>query len=219
MFWNRKSFEYSLHDEIPLSTPIDELSFTVFDTETTGFQLSSGDRLIEIGAVHMSGKEVTSHTYHTYVNPERSIPPNIKELTGISNDKTDRAPLAYQALSQFFSFTEQHNTTCLVGHYVMFDLFVLKEELKKANYTIKKPKTIDTLDLIGYLSPSYDMRDLHKYAMAFGTRMYDRHTALGDASTTAYLFAELLRQAEDRGVKTWGDLLNATDSPAQKMSF
>ncbi|WP_371931963.1 hypothetical protein [Mesobacillus subterraneus] len=56
--------------------------------------------------------------------------------------------------------------------------------------------------------------------MAFGTRIYDRHSAaVGDALTTAYLFTELLQQFKDRGHSTWGELIKATDSQARSMQF
>ncbi|GAE46675.1 DNA polymerase III epsilon subunit [Mesobacillus boroniphilus JCM 21738] len=96
---------------------------------------------------------------------------------------------------------------------------MLKSELKREKLALKKLFTIDTLDLIGYIAPSYDMRDLERYAMAFGTRIYDRHSAVGDALTTAYLFAELLQQFKDRGHSTWGELIMATDSQMRSMQF
>ncbi|KFZ32180.1 hypothetical protein JS44_15465 [Anoxybacillus flavithermus] len=83
----------------------------------------------------------------------------------------------------------------------------------------RKPTFIDTLDLIGFIAPSYDMRDLERYAQAFGTRMYERHSAIGDALTTAYLFVELLEQFRMRGYRTWGELLRATDSQMRSISF
>jgi DNA polymerase III subunit epsilon len=55
--------------------------------------------------------------------------------------------------------------------------------------------------------------------MAFGTRIYDRHSAIGDAMTTAYLFTELLEQFKDRGHTTWGELIKATDSQMRSMQF
>ena len=59
MFFQRKNISCPLsYEMIPLSTPIDELNFIVFDTETTGFQVATTDRLIEIGAVPVSGLKV-----------------------------------------------------------------------------------------------------------------------------------------------------------------
>ncbi|WP_035019740.1 3'-5' exonuclease [Anoxybacillus flavithermus] len=220
MFFLRKAIDYKLNDNIPLSTPIDDVVFTVFDTETTGFDVATTDRLIEIGAVQVKGTNVLENeTFHTYVNPNRDIPPVIVELTNITKEKVQHAPMAIEALQQFFQFVEQKQSVCFVGHYISFDLFVMKHELRREKMKFRKPTFIDTLDLIGFIAPSYDMRDLERYAQAFGTRMYERHSAIGDALTTAYLFVELLEQFRLRGYRTWGELLRATDSQMRSLSF
>jgi len=220
MFFLRKAIDYKLNDNIPLSTPIDDVVFTVFDTETTGFHVATTDRLIEIGAVQVKGTNVLENeTFHTYVNPNRDIPPVIVELTNITKEKVQHAPMAIEALQQFFQFVEQKQSVCFVGHYISFDLFVMKHELRREKMKFHKPTFIDTLDLIGFIAPSYDMRDLERYAQAFGTRMYERHSAIGDALTTAYLFVELLEQFRLRGYRTWGELLRATDSQMRSLSF
>ncbi|CUA79271.1 3'-5' exonuclease [Anoxybacillus suryakundensis] len=220
MFFLRKAMDYKLNDNIPLSTPIDDIVFTVFDTETTGFNVATVDRIIEIGAVQVKGTTVLEdETFHTYVNPNRDIPSVIVELTNITSEKVQDAPTAIEALQQFFQFVEQKQSVCFVGHYISFDLFVMKHELRREKIKFRKPTFIDTLDLIGFIAPSYDMRDLERYAQAFGTRMYDRHSAIGDALTTAYLFVELLEQFRMRGYRTWGELLRATDSQMRSLSF
>lgn len=206
-FARKDYFPSNLAENLPLSTPIDKLEFTVFDTETTGFNLAKEDRLIEIGAVKVKGMEVVEKSaYQSYVNPNRQIPREITELTGISNEQVEKAPDAMQAIQKLTSLANQ-TSACYVGHYVSFDMHAIKYELKRRNLHWKAPKAIDTLNLIGYIAPSYDMRDLEKYARDFGTRIYQRHSAIGDAMTTAYLFVELLQICRDRGINTWGDLL------------
>lgn len=221
MFFRRKNVTCSLtYENIPLSTPLEDLSFIVFDTETTGFQVSTDDRIIEIGAVPVKGLEVCEKDiFQTYVNPNRQISREIKELTSISNERVQGAPQALEAMMSFFDYVESRETVCLVGHYVSFDALAMKSEFKRGKLNLKNFLTIDTLDLIGFMAPSYDMRDLERYAMAFGTRIYDRHSAVGDALTTAYLFVELLLQFKDRGHNTWGELIKATDSQMRSMQF
>jgi DNA polymerase III subunit epsilon len=169
----------------------------------------------------------------------------------MTNEKVAGAPVATEAIQDFFDYVEKHEAVCLVGHYVGLDHLVLKSELKREKLGMKKLFTIDTLDSdrqsfleqlhqdrccnviwqVGndhnilllfkfrFIAPSYDMRDLERYAMTFGTRIYDRHSAVGDALTTAYLFTELLQQFKDRGHSTWGELVNATDSQMRSMQF
>ncbi|SDP60192.1 DNA polymerase-3 subunit epsilon [Litchfieldia salsa] len=185
----------------------------MFDTETTGFDIATTDRLIEIASVQVQDLKVLEDgKFQTYVNPNRQISREITELTHISDTDVKDAPLALDAIKSFFNNVNEHHSVCLVGHYVSFDMLVLKNELKRSKLGLKKQQTIDTLDLIGFIAPSYDMRDLHKYARAFNSRIYERHTALGDSLTTAYLFIELLHHFKDRGLHTWGDLLRATEN-------
>ncbi|UII55713.1 3'-5' exoribonuclease [Cytobacillus spongiae] len=221
MFFQRKIVKCPIiYEQVLLSTPLKDLRYVVFDTETTGFQVNSTDRLIEIGAVSIKGFYVEEQkTYQTYVHPNRQISREIMELTSISDEKVADAPNALEAITDFFQYIERNEAVCLVGHYVGFDQLVLKSELKREKKQLKNCFTVDTLDLIGFLAPSYDMRDLERYAMAFGTRIYERHSALGDALTTAYLFVELLQQFNDRGYRTWGELIQATDSQMRSMPF
>lgn len=212
-FFNRKTIQCTLNEHLPLSTPLEDLTFTVFDTETTGFRIAGEDRLIEIGAVQVKGLEVMEFdTFQTYVNPNRQISQEIFQLTGISDEIVQAAPCAYNAIREFFQFVERRESVCFVGHYVTFDMMALKQECKRADLHLKKHFAIDTLDLIGIMAPSYDMRDLERYARSFGSRIYKRHTAVGDALTTAYLFTELLYQLKMRNYQTWGDLLEGLRS-------
>ncbi|WP_449538019.1 3'-5' exonuclease [Ferdinandcohnia sp. Marseille-Q9671] len=218
MLFRKKYLTQQLSKEIPLSTPIDEVSFTIFDTETTGFQVATVDRLIEIAAVQVHGLTVyESEQFHTFINPKRQISQEIIDLTGITDEMVENAPTSVEGILNLFTFIKDHGSSCLVGHYVAFDIATLKCELKREKYSLRRMPTIDTLDLIGYISPSYDMRDLHRYAQNFGTRMYQRHSATGDALTTAYLFVELLQHFKDRGKRTWGELLQATENQNKYM--
>ncbi|SFE60958.1 DNA polymerase-3 subunit epsilon [Alteribacillus iranensis] len=208
MFWKKRVLPYQLNIHPPLNTPLREISFTVFDTETTGFAVGRKDRLIEIGAVQVEELTLTDKTFRTYVNPERNIPREITELTGIHAEDVERAPTALEAIKDFFRFVEKQKSTVWAGHYVAFDLLVLKKELQRYKYAFDVPSQIDTLDMIGYLNPTWDMKDLSYYAREFGANMFERHSALGDARTTASLLIELIHILEHRGKRTLGDLLD-----------
>ncbi|WP_175990726.1 PolC-type DNA polymerase III [Bacillus sp. Marseille-Q1617] len=199
------------YDSIPMNRAIEEITFIVFDTETTGFRVNAGDQLLEIGAVRVEGYNVKDKmTFQSFSNPNRLISQEISDLTGIGSNDVEGAPSAQEAIRDFFDFLSENKADCLVGHYVSFDELVLKSELKRTGSHLQIDPSIDTLNLIGYLAPSYDMRDLERYAQLFGTRMYPRHRAVNDALTTAYLFVELLELLRDRKVDTWGELLRVS---------
>ncbi|MFC7786707.1 PolC-type DNA polymerase III [Rossellomorea sp. GCM10028870] len=210
--FSKKKIECPLHyDSIPLNSEIADLTFVVFDTETTGFRVGAEDRMLEIGAVKVKGYEVKENiTFQTFSNPHRPISQEIIQLTGIQSKDVEQAPEASDAIRDFFTFIGGKSVNSLVGHYVSFDELVLKSELKRAGLHLQMAPSLDTLNLIGYLSPSYDMRDLERYAQMFGTRLYPRHRALNDALMTAYLFVELLELLKDRRVETWGELVRVS---------
>ena len=58
----------------------------VLDTETTGFDPESGDRIVEIGAVELTGHIATGNTYHQYINPERAVPNDAFQVHGLGDD-------------------------------------------------------------------------------------------------------------------------------------
>ena len=207
MLFKKKSFEYQLNNLIPLSTPLKELSCTVIDMETTGFSIGKNDRLIEIGAASIVNGNIQNETFHTYIDPKRDIPVEITRLTGIDDQKVNNAPEATNGISSLFRFIENNKSSCIIGHYVDFDLFVLKRELSREKLSFSKPKAIDTLDLIQFLYPTWDTKDLNEYAKIFNVPVFSRHTAIGDALTTAHLYRVLINEFEEKGYSTWGDLL------------
>ncbi|WP_064091917.1 3'-5' exonuclease [Rossellomorea aquimaris] len=210
--FSKKKIQCPVHyDLIPLNRKIEDLTFVVFDTETTGFRVAAEDRLLEIGAVKVEGYEVKEKvTFQTFSNPHRHISQEIIHLTGITSKDVEHSPEAIEVIQQFFTFIEGNNVDSLVGHYVRFDELVLKSEMKKESVNLQIGPSIDTLNMIGYLTPSNDMRDLERYAQMFGTRIYPRHRALQDALTTAYLFVELLELLKEQNVSTWGELIRVS---------
>ncbi len=212
MMFRKKSFEYQLNELIPLSTPLDHLSCTVLDMETTGFAVGKNDRLIEIGAAAIvGGKLKDEEIFHTYIDPKREIPEEITRLTGIDDQKILNAPEASVGIHSLFRFIEKQKSSCIIGHYINFDLFVLKRELSREKLSFSKPKAIDTLDLIQFLYPTWDTKDLHEYARIFNVPVFGRHTAMGDALTTAHLYKSLIKEFQDRGYRSWGDLIGELD--------
>ncbi|MBO0602338.1 3'-5' exonuclease [Sporosarcina sp. E16_3] len=207
MFWRKQRLNYKLDQSFLLDTKLRDMPFTVFDTETTGFAIAAYDGLIEIGAVHVDKLEVTDRVFQTFVKPLGEIPEHITKLTSIEQHHVENAPTPLEAIESYFQFIEDTKSGGWIGHHVSFDTLVIKKELQRVKCSYEEPPSFDTIDLINYLNPSWDQRDLAEYARIFGTRTFERHRALGDALTTAHLFIELLKRLEDKGVLTLADLL------------
>ncbi|MDS9472941.1 PolC-type DNA polymerase III [Sporosarcina pasteurii] len=207
MFGRKKRLPYTLSESLQLSTKLTDMSFTVFDTETTGFAIETHDRLIEIGAVHVEQMEVTDKTFQTFANPSREIPAHITTLTSIEQHHVKDAPNSLEAIKNYFQFVEDNNSNCWVGHHLTFDTMVIKKELHRAKHSVELPSTFDTYELIEHIMPKLKALDLEEYAKLFGTKIFERHRALGDALTTAHLFVEIIKRLERKGITTLADLL------------
>lgn len=216
MFWRKKQLQYELSQSLQLDTKLADMSFTVFDTETTGFSIDTCDRLIEIGAVHVEQLEVTDRTFQTFVNPTRDIPAHITKLTSIEQQHVNHAPTSLEAIKSYFQFVEDNKSYGWIGHHLNFDTMVIKKELDRARHSYEEPSNFDTFDLIDYIAPSSNQHNLEEYAAIFGTKAFERHRALGDALTTAHLFVEILKQLEHQGVTTLSHLLRLKNSKVQQ---
>ncbi len=98
----------------------------VLDTETTGFDPQSGDRIVEIGAVELEGHVPTGNTYHQYINPERSMPQEAFEVHGLGDEFLADKPKFAEIGQAFLDFIGDAK---LVIHNASFDMKFLNAEL------------------------------------------------------------------------------------------
>lgn len=126
----------------------------VLDTETTGFSVNAGDRLIEIGAVELDDKNhPTGALFHVYINPQRDVPKEATKIHGLTTEFLKDYPTFNMIKADFLKFIEGKE---LIAHNLPFELSFLNYELgfelpNKATDTLmlaKKifPKATNTLD-------------------------------------------------------------------------
>lgn len=117
----------------------------VLDTETTGFDPETGDRLVEIGAVELHGHMPTGNQYHQYINPEREVPAEAVDVHGLTYDFLSDKPLFKDVAQEFLDFIGDAK---LVIHNAAFDIKFLNAELKwLGRPSIPWDRAIDTLDI------------------------------------------------------------------------
>ena len=112
-----------------LGTPLREVTFVVFDLETTGGSPEE-DAVTEIGAVKVRGGEVIGE-FATLVDPQRGIPPQIVSLTGITQLMVTGAPPMAEVLPAFLEFAKG---AVLVAHNSGFDVSFLKAACRRHGY-------------------------------------------------------------------------------------
>ena len=197
--WSEKAHEL---DDSPLA----ELAYTVFDTETTGLKPSEGDEIIQIGAARiLNGKLLHNDTFEQLVDPQRSLPPESSKIHGITPEMLVDQPTIDKVLPAFHDFSAD---TVLVAHNAAFDMRFL--QLKEAATGLKfDHPVIDTLLLSAVIHPNQESHRLEAIAERFGVTIIGRHTAMGDAIVTAEVFLKMIPLLAEKGIRTLGEAREA----------
>lgn len=167
------------------------------DLETTGLDPYK-DAIIEIGAVKFRGDEILD-TFSTLINPGRSIPSKITDLTGLSDADVARAPKLFDVLPRLSSFVRD---LPVIAHNVSFDLgFLNRQRVLVDNLGI------DTFELAGMLIPHAERYNLGALAREVGIDLPATHRALDDAKVAHALYMKMFQRACDIPVKTLEEIV------------
>lgn len=173
-------------------------TYVALDLETTGLEPSS-DEIIEIGAVRFDRDHVIEE-FSTLVNPGRSIPPFVVELTGITNRDVKDAIGSREATRRAAEFVGRDP---VVGHNVGFDLAFMRQ-----HGVLRRNARIDTFELAGILVPHASRYSLNNLVHDLGlTTIEQTHRALDDARMTRALFLKLLERASQMSEPTLNTLI------------
>jgi len=206
-------YDFDLFKQTPAShelddCPLSELTFTVFDTETTGLNPSEGDEIIQIGATRIvNGKLRKSESFDQLVDPQRELPEASTRIHGITPDMLVGQPTMGKVLPAFHAFAED---TVLVAHNAAFDMRFL--QLKEVSTGIRFAQPVlDTLLLSAVLHPSQESHRLEAISERMGVSVLGRHTALGDAIVTGEVFLRMIPLLAEMGIRTLGEARRASE--------
>jgi DNA polymerase-3 subunit epsilon/ATP-dependent DNA helicase DinG len=160
-------------------------SLISLDLETTGLD-PKRDAIIEIGAVRFNGNRIEAE-FQTLINPNRPIPPEITQLTGINNEMVRKAPLLSAVLQELVDFV---GDSPVVGHNVQFDLGFLFSA-----GVLQYAQAVDTYELASVLMPLASRYNLGGLCQQLGIPVFNAHRALDDARMTQLLFLRLYEKA------------------------
>ena len=178
---------------------LSELSYTVFDTETTGLNPSEGDEIIQIGAARcVNGKLLRQESFEQLVNPGRLISAATIPIHGITQDMVEGKPDITEVLPAFYAFAQD---TVLVAHNAAFDMKFLQLQEVHTDLVFNHP-VLDTLLLSAVVHPNQESHRLEMIAERFNITVLGRHTALGDAMVTAEVLLRLIPLLQAMGIHT-----------------
>ncbi|MBU5677456.1 PolC-type DNA polymerase III [Alkaliphilus sp. MSJ-5] len=181
--------EYSLDDE-----------FVIFDIETTGLS-SKNDEITEIGAVKIKNNMIID-SFSALINPEKSIPEKIVELTGITNDMVKDKPTIATVLPEFLEFI---GNSPVVAHNADFDTGFIRDKANRYNMKFNNI-TIDTLKLARVLLPNLKRHRLNVIAKELNISLENHHRAVDDAKATAEMFIKFIEMMKERNIVSLKDI-------------
>lgn len=197
---------YFVDDKVPVLSgecegSIAGTDFVVFDIETTGLSPAK-EVMTEIGAVVLRGGEVVD-TFHTFVNPHRSLSAEIVKLTGITDDMLVDAPEESDAIKAFLDFVDGR---VLVAHNAHdFDLRFIKIAAQRAGLSCESA-CVDTLPLAQALYEGLRNYKLDTLAKHTEAPAFNHHRATDDAKVLGHIFSHMLNQLTDKDVQRLEDI-------------
>jgi DNA polymerase-3 subunit epsilon len=201
VFYDFDLFKVSAANTALDEHPLSELTYSVFDTETTGLDPSGGDEIIAIGAARIvNGRLLSEETFEQLVDPRRPLSPGSAAVHGITPERLAGQPTIEAVLPRFRRFVED---TVLVGHNAAFDLRFLQLKEALTGVVFDQP-VLDTLLLSALLHPNQESHSLEAIAQRLGVEIVERHTALGDAIATGEVFLRMIPLLLAAGIETLG---------------
>lgn len=195
---------YMVDDGIPIAVNGDEKTlddtFVIFDIETTGFSMTN-DNIIEIGAIKIKEGKVIGK-FSEFVNPERSIPLTITQLTGITDEMVQNCENIKSILPKFMEFIDN---SVVVAHNANFDVGFIKKNCMELNLKFENP-VMDTIPLCKFLFPELKKFKLNVIAKHLDISLENHHRAVDDAGATCEILLRCFKMLKEKNILNLGDL-------------
>lgn len=189
----------------------------ILDTETTGLDYRTGDRLVEIGCVEMLGRQLTGVRFHKYINPEREVPAGAIAVHGLTDDFLADKPKFREVVDEFMDFVRDAE---IIIHNAAFDVGFLNNELgllQKGSIEQLSRCVTDTLRMAREIRPG-KKNNLNALCSEFGIDNASRtlHGALLDAELLAEVYLAMTRGQNSLSMSFVAPAASITQAIAQQ---
>jgi DNA polymerase-3 subunit epsilon len=194
-------------------TPLRDLTYVVFDTETTGLEPSKGDEMVQIAGVRIvNGRMLRGEIFNSLIHPGRTIPRLSSEVHGVTDAMVADADPLPLVLPRFHRFV---GDAVLVAHNAAFDMKFLTLRQAEAGISFTNP-VLDTVLLAAAVFGADESLTLDTLADRFAIKIAaeERHTALGDSLATGYTFLKLIDLLEASGITTLREAIDVSEKQA-----
>ncbi|MBU1727325.1 MAG: WYL domain-containing protein [Candidatus Omnitrophica bacterium] len=176
---------------------LDEVEFVIFDTETTGLDSGSGDRIIEIAGVRIvQGRSIAQ--FESLINPHREVSAGAFSVNNISAQMLSSAPEAEIVIPKFLDFIQD---SCLCSYNAGFDLGFLNQELKLLGRSFPEDViVVDVLKMARKLMPGLERYPLWFVAQKLDIRTQQAHRAFSDVELTFGVFEKFDAILKEKGI-------------------
>ena len=177
----------------PVNTFVSNVTFVVFDTETTGFSPTM-DRIVEVGAVKFRNGEIIEEK-SWLVNPQRDIPYWATKVHGITDEMVKDKPAFKDIYPEFRAFI---NGSVLMAHNAKFDISFVKAEIKRAGYEMPPNGVIDSLSLFRKWYPKSTSHSVEAVAKHAEVKTDTLHRAAADSMYVFLIFDKSVKERNDK---------------------
>ena len=188
-----------------------DTEYCVFDLETTGISHIT-EKITEIGIIKIKNGEIID-TFECFVNPEKPIPPEVVEVTHITDDMVKDAETIDKVMPKVLEFM---GDSVLVAHNADFDIGYMKYNCEQLGLPFNNTH-IDTLRLAKAIFPEFSRYKLGFIADKLGIKVEVAHRALDDVKTLVAVFKEMIERAKDRDAKIIDDFDNVFETDFRKL--
>ena len=191
------------------------MRYVVLDTETTGLDPDDGHKIIEIGCIEILNRNVTSNTFHKYINPNREIDVEASKIHGLTYSNLKDKPLFEEIFEEFSDYISD---SPIIIHNAPFDIGFLKKEhsMISDDNEFLNNEIIDSLKLARKISPG-KKNTLDALCERYAIDNSDRtlHGALLDAKLLAFVYLKMTIGQNNFSDLTTENALNSSNNLAE----